>query len=137
MTRAVWRAGLDASKNVLSSDDQGWPRVSTPAQPVALDSEIQGDKGASRRQQARCGGNIDMSAVLCRSGLQVWFRRDGFGQSGKAIHNSAKERDVSESVTDTVSMSARHALKVTMIGRSNLRPNLLKIRLVGRSSPTV
>ena len=83
-----WRAGLDASKNVLSSDDQGWPRVLQHlAQPVAWIVRIQGDKGASRRQASQDGEGKHRT---CRQYYadqvsRFGFGRDGFRQPGKAI----------------------------------------------------
>ena len=50
------RDGLDAAKDILSSDDQSWPRILQHlAQPVAWILRIQGDKGASRRQARQHG----------------------------------------------------------------------------------
>src|SRR5450432_1553614 len=77
-----WRDGLDASKELLSSDDQGGPRILQHlAQPVVWIVRIQGDKGASRRQASqhcerkhRTRRQYDSDQV---SGLG--FGRDGFG----------------------------------------------------------
>ena len=84
-----WRAGpRTPAKDVLASDDQGWPRILQHlAQPVAWIVGIQGDKGASRRQAGQHGERKhrdrrqDDADQISRSG----FGRDGFGQSGEAI----------------------------------------------------
>src|SRR5215469_5236395 len=46
-----WLTGIDASKAILSSDDQGRPRILQHlAQPVARIVRIHGNKGTSGRQ---------------------------------------------------------------------------------------
>jgi hypothetical protein len=110
------RDGLDAAQDILSSDDQSWPRiVQHLAQPVGWILRIQGDKGASRRQARQHGQRKHRTRrqydadQLSRSG----FARDGFGQSGEAIPQfRIRERCVRVRHRDTVSMPARHALKM-------------------------
>ena len=76
---------------------------------------IQGHKRASRRQARQHGEGKHRTCrqqdadQLSRFG----FGRDGFGQPGEAIPQFPKgERCVCIRDRDTVSMSARHALKV-------------------------
>src|SRR6202795_3096515 len=49
-------AGIDASKDILSSDDQGRPRILQHlSQPVAWIVRIKGNKGTSGRQASQYG----------------------------------------------------------------------------------
>ena len=86
--RRYWRDGLDASSDILSSDDQGWPRiVQHLAQPVARVARIQGDKGASRRQASQHGERKHRTSRQYNTDQvsRFGFGRDGFGQSGETI----------------------------------------------------
>src|SRR5689334_19022762 len=77
-----WRDALDASKAIVSADDQGRPRILQHlAQPVVWIVGIQGDKGPRRRQASqhrdgkdRTSGQYDADQLS-----RLGFGRDGFG----------------------------------------------------------
>jgi hypothetical protein len=111
-----WRASLDASEDILSSNDQGRPRILQHlAEPIAGVVRIQGDKGASRREASQYGERKHRTRRQNDSDevSRFGFALDGFGQSGKGIPQFPKrERCFGIRDRDTVSMPARHTLEV-------------------------
>jgi hypothetical protein len=77
-----WRAGIDASKDILSCDDQGWPRILQHLhQPVAWIVRIQGNKGTSGRQASQYGEGKHRTRgqQYADQVSRLGFCRDGFG----------------------------------------------------------
>jgi len=93
MDDARWRAGRNASRDILASDilsgdDQSRPSILQHlTQPVARIVRIKRDKGTSSRQASQYGKRKHRT---CRQQYadqvsRFGFRRNGFGQSGKTI----------------------------------------------------
>ena len=116
MTRAVGATLATPAKDIVSSDDQGWPRILQHlAQPVAGIVRIQRDKGASRRQAGQHGERTHRTRrqYYADQVSRFGFSRDGFGESGEAIPQfRIRERGICIRDRDTVWMPARHALEV-------------------------